>query len=73
MANNRLFLTCVRCGSDITIARLQVGMESTWLPSRTREAAYEEWLETHSHCGNEPGGLSVRLTSESGLCVDVRP
>jgi hypothetical protein len=66
MANNRLLLRCVRCATDIPIARLQVGMGSTWLPSRTPPVEYTAWLATHSHCGDpEEAGLRVTLASEN--------
>jgi len=62
MANNRLFLHCNRCNDAVTIARLQVGMEHEWLPSRTTLDNYEVWLLKHSNCGD---GLNVKLTSEN--------
>ena len=75
MANNRLFLVCVHCGESITIARLQVGMESTWLPSRVMSDEYEAWLSTHSQCDPDVAGLHVALDSENtdSLWIDRNP
>lgn len=76
MANNRLNLQCHRCGSTVTIARLQVGMGSEWLPSRVSPEEYEAWLKEHSHCGEDPeAGLWVGLDCENteALAIDRNP
>ncbi len=76
MANNRLLLMCTRCNSNTTIARLQVGMESIWLPSRTSYDEYEDWLMQHSQCGGDDDpGLRVGLDCEctQALTIDRNP
>ena len=82
MAVNRLFLTCRYCrdtrkdDADITIARLQVGMDE-WLPSRVPAEEFEQWLAKHVHCAEADypdieHTLGVTLSSENtrGVLLD---
>jgi hypothetical protein len=67
MAINRLLLVCLRCNNAVSIARLQVGMDGIWLPSRETAEDRERWLATHSVCGEPQGetGLKVGLAQET--------